>query len=62
MQTKTVVVNKDYEITALSEELSEFKSLSKYFFKGAKINKFIPKITSISETCYVENMIVIHSD
>ncbi|CAD8177840.1 unnamed protein product [Paramecium pentaurelia] len=62
LQTKTVIINQDYQITSMSSDFSDFVNLSKYFKIGQQIDKFIPSVTQIRESCYLENMIVMQSD
>ncbi|CAK86913.1 unnamed protein product (macronuclear) [Paramecium tetraurelia] len=62
LQTKTVIINQNYQITSISQNFSEFVNLSKYFQIGKQIDKFIPSVTQITESCYLENMMVMHSD
>jgi hypothetical protein len=61
IDNKTIIVNDNYEISSMSQDFSNFSNLSKYFGFGEKIDKFIPSIVNIRESCYVEDIIVIPS-
>ncbi|CAD8090186.1 unnamed protein product [Paramecium sonneborni] len=56
LQTKTVIINQNYQITSMSSDFSDFINLRQ------QLDKFIPAVTQITESCYLENMIVIQSD
>ncbi|CAD8070225.1 unnamed protein product [Paramecium primaurelia] len=62
LQTKTVIINQNYQITSMSADFSDFVNLSKYFKIGQQIDKFIPSVTQITQSCYLEDMIVMQSD